>query len=121
VEQAYFKTCPHCGGQLQPNASGPEIPPWRCDDCLVFYWVAELSQEARASYRPAQMDWGHRGSAAHLAVREAVRIEAEQACLRGVSVRREQLGLLDKRSVSGLLRRGHVIRPDFEHELRQQT
>jgi hypothetical protein len=54
------------------------------------------------------MDWGPLSSKSHKAVREAVRIEIEAAHARGVSVRREQLGLIPGTSLTALMKRHHV-------------
>ena len=120
AEQAYLRSCPADGNPLVPNIDRPEIPPWRCDECHHSYWVAELTQSARDAYRRPQRDYGHLGSKTHKAVRAAVLAELEQACRRGVSLRREQIGLLRPRTIESLLKRGHRLDPEFEAQMRAQ-
>lgn len=115
---AYHRSCPRCGCQLLPNLGDPLTPPWRCDECRTSYWVAELSQEARLSYRVAQRDFGHAGSASHREVRRAVGSEREEAIRRGVSIRHDQLGLFKRETLVKLLRSGLVISRAFEHEIK---
>lgn len=117
IVEHYHMLCPRDGSQLLPNAGGPDTPPWRCDECHLSWWVAELSQEARKHYRREQQDWGHMGSAGHKAVREAVHDEMEVAAVRGVSLRREQLGLFSKHTIDLLLERHHVT-SHFHEQMR---
>lgn len=120
AEQAYLRTCPADGAPLVPNTDRPEIPPWRCDECHHSYWVAELTTYARLAYRRPQRDFGHLGSKTHKTIRAEVLAELEAACHRGLSVRREQLGLLRPRTMENLLLRGHPIHPEFEALMRAQ-
>lgn len=118
---AYHRSCPHCGCDLKPNALGPDTPPWRCDECHTSWWVAELSQYARQHYNPHKLDWGHRGSEPHLKIRAQVAAELEVAIKRGVSLRREQLGLVLPRTLDALMRRGLHISKDFLQEMQAQV
>jgi hypothetical protein len=121
MAEAYHRECLRCGGSLYPVAQGPEIPPWVCPECLVFYWVAELTQEARQSYRHAQHDFGWLGTPEHTAVERAKATEREKALLRGVSVRQEQLGLVPKEDLKALHRRHQGrLSTNFEGHLQQQ-
>jgi DNA-directed RNA polymerase subunit M/transcription elongation factor TFIIS len=105
TETAHHKTCPRCGGILHPNIAGPETPPWRCDECHKSYWVAQLTQEARQHFRHAQHDYGWLGSPGHTLVHEAIEVEMREAAARGVSLRREQIGLIGKAELKALMER----------------
>ena len=98
--------CLICGGVCSPNAGPPETPPWRCDECLWSWWVAEL--EAFRDFRRERYDFGDGGTPAHIAVRAAVFLEAELAQIRGVSVRHDQLDLIAPEILAGLLGRFRV-------------
>lgn len=117
-EVFYHRVCIADGYPLAPNAAGPQTAPWRCDECHTSWWVAELTREAHDAWRLNQGDFGHRGSETYKAIRAAVAIEVEAAMKRGVSLRREQLGLVAPRTIQALLKRGHVIEKGFEAEMR---
>ncbi len=79
--------CPRCGGGLVPVAQGPEAAPWLCAPCHLGFYSAEL--DAVRDFRQDRHDFGpSRGT------REAVRIEAEAAHVRGTSLRPEQAPLV---------------------------
>jgi hypothetical protein len=122
MAEHYHVLCLKCGGDLTAYAGSPDIPPWWCEDCRLFYWTAELTQEARAAYRKEMHDFGHPGSTEHKAVREAVHAEAELAAVRGISLRREQLGLVSKPTLRALIKRHQGrITPHCLAQLTQQT
>ncbi len=108
AEQPYHQSCVRCGQQLTPNVSGPETPPWRCDHCHLSWWVAELSTHARLHYRSSQQDWGVGSSEHHKSVREEVRKEQEEAARRGISLRREQLGHVSKKTLHSLAKHHRI-------------
>lgn len=120
-EVSYHRTCPICGVSLSVNADGPWTPPWRCDPCRQSWWVSELTQEARACFRREQCDFGWGGTKGEKAVRQAVRVECEQAAVRGVSLRREQLGLVSGEILTGLLARHPKILPAFGQQMTMQV
>lgn len=109
---AYHRHCPICGAALVPNATNPYTAPWRCDVCLISWWVSELTQEARAAFRVRQEDWGTLNSASHKAVRAAVHEELARALIRGTSVRQDQLGLIPPATLTAILRQFN-INPSF--------
>ena len=121
TETAYLRRCPICGRNLLPNSDGWWVPPWKCDECRQSWWVAELTQEARRHFRRDQRDFGVLGSAGYLVVRTAVDAEMEEAEARGVSVRREQLGILPRETLSGLMIRHPLIHKDFVVHMKQQA
>ena len=122
AEESYFRLCLRCGGHLSPVATGPTIPPWMCEQCNIYYWVAELVPEARQSYRYESWDYGEPTSDSHRSIRAAVDNEMQEASHRGVSIRREQLGLISKESLKAVMatQKGR-IHPDFEAHMKQQT
>jgi hypothetical protein len=85
----------------------------------MSWWVAELTPEARASFDRERRDHGYAGSPSQKAVREGVRIEAEEAAVRGTCIRREQIGLVPKETLSALLAR-HRVAPDFAAQMTAQ-
>jgi len=122
AEQAYHRTCLVCGATLQPNAHGPETAPWRCDICCRSYWVAELTQEGRRHFRREQRDFGWGGTPGEVGVRTERDAEVREARARGVSLRREQLGLVSRDVIERLLARHHGrIGSKFEAEMRRQV
>ena len=120
-EVAYHRTCPICGRGLAPNMDGPWTPPWRCDECHVSWWVAELSVSARLAFRKAQHDWGFPGQPGHESVNDQRDSEMQDANHRGVSLRREQLGLIPASVHAALLKRHPKIHPEFAAAMRQQA
>lgn len=116
-EISYHQNCPSCGGPLQPNAMGPQTPPWRCDECLVSWWASELTPVALQAFRRERWDWGDGGTVGHSEVREAVRVEAEKAAMRGVSLREEQIELVHPDVHKGLLNRAKIA-PGFADKMR---
>lgn len=91
---AYATSCPTCGAQLDPVALAPPTAPWLCPVVhpgLRGYWAAELSDAARALFRPRHADFGfgHEGRL----VRGVVLVEARDAFVRGISLREDQLRL----------------------------
>lgn len=107
-EVAYHRSCPWCGGNLEANCAAPDTPPWRCDACHWAFWVAQLTPEARNEARPHCFDWGPGHHEATKKIHAAVDAERLEAAIRGVSVRREQFGLLRKEDVAALVARHHV-------------
>lgn len=91
MPQAYLPTCPACGKTLGPVALGPEHAPWRCSECHLGFWTAQLTPEARALFRPVYQDFGYGA-----VVRKAVEAEAREALVRGTSLRHDQVGLAPK-------------------------
>lgn len=67
--------CPHCDEPLEAIEGHPDWAPWVCRGCHHGYWNAELTDEARAMYRPEYRDWGLHPAAWKL--REAVKVERE--------------------------------------------
>lgn len=120
-EQPYRRTCPDCGGLLSPNVLGHEIAPWRCDICNWAFWVGELTQQARSAYRPFQRDWGALNTESHRLVRLAVAREQQEAYARGCSLRYDQIGLVQERTLRGVLSRGYRLHPEFEAAVRRHT
>jgi hypothetical protein len=104
---------------LSPSASNAGTPPWWCPPCRVYYWVAELSQQARESYRYGRHDFGYQNEPGFQAVRAAVENELAEAKDRGVSLRREQIGLVPPATLDALLAR-FKVRPDFADLMRRR-
>jgi hypothetical protein len=69
--------CPSCGGALSSVEGDAQTAPWGCYPCGLGFWNAELTDEARANYRPEFMDYGL--GAPGKAIREAAEAEARQA------------------------------------------
>ena len=71
----YTTDCPSCGRPLEvaPIQFGPDTAPWLCNACHRGFWSAELTVEARASYRTKFHDWGQGSPGA--AVRRGVLAE----------------------------------------------
>lgn len=57
-------------------------------------------------------------SESHKTVRRAVALEVEEACKRGTCLRHDQLGLLQKRTLTGLLNAGFVLDTAFANEIK---
>jgi hypothetical protein len=67
-------TCPNCGGALTgPAFVNLQTPPYTCARCHLGWWVAELTTDARAAWRPRFRDFGY-GPVAQ-AIAEAVAAE----------------------------------------------
>lgn len=107
-EIAYHRSCPFCGGNVDANCAAPDTPPWRCAACLWSFWVAQMTPEARCSVRPSRLDWGEGHHEATKKIHADVEAERLAAHVRGVSVRREQLGLVNKDDLALLLKRHHL-------------
>lgn len=88
----YRLTCLYCNGALYPVFFTPESAPWLCPICSHSWWAAELSEPARARFRPATCDFGI--GPGLLELQELVHQEREVARARGTSVRADQLQLL---------------------------
>ena len=101
--------CPKCGKALMPVALGPDTAPWLCADCARGFFTVELTEEARAQYRPDKDDWGHGTPATTL--RSKVTDEWVKAQVRGSSLRHDQLDLVDKDTLSRLA--DAPVHPDF--------
>jgi len=117
----YFRGCPICGQELQANAHAPEIAPWRCDECRRSWWVAELTMEARQHFQLHRRDFGYQGTPGHEMVAAGVLAERVAANGRGVSVRRDQLGLVHRDVLAGLLARHPNIHSNFADEMKMQV
>jgi hypothetical protein len=117
-EVAYHRTCPICGGVLLPNAGPPTVAPWRCDQDLISWWVAELTPAARQVFRVREVGWGARSSRSYKEVRRAVLLEREEAIRRGSSLRREQIGLVSPMAIKGLLRLGLPLAREHREALK---
>lgn len=57
VPLGYRTTCPNCGGPLRVHVGPAQDAPWLCDGCHHGWWCAELSDSARAAYRPRHGDF----------------------------------------------------------------
>ena len=90
----YRTDCPRCGKELQPVALDADTAPWLCNDCHRGFWSAELTDVARARYRPARHDWGL-GTPAQ-ALRRSVQTEWLAAHGRGTSLRPDQLRMVPR-------------------------
>lgn len=88
----YRLTCPYCNGHLYPAFFTPDSAPWLCSICHQAWWATELSEEARARFRPALCDFGI--GPGLLELQALVLEERELARARGTSVRADQLQLL---------------------------
>ena len=86
-------TCLNCGGGLEPYAGDPDGAPWVCHGCHLGFWVSELSQEARALYRPRFNDFGRFRDTE--ALRGRCHAERADARARGTSCLPEHIGLLE--------------------------
>jgi hypothetical protein len=53
-------TCLACGQELAVFIGDPDCAPWLCNTDRLAFWSCELAPEARAAYRPAHRDWGHK-------------------------------------------------------------
>ena len=84
----YVLSCPNCGAQLAPHVGLPQNAPWQCINCRHGWWVAELSANARALFRPAVRDFGHDGTVA-----SSVAVERAAALERGNSVHPSMVNL----------------------------
>ena len=89
----YMLTCLNCGGGLEPYAGDPDGAPWVCHGCHLGFWVSELSQEARALYRPRFNDFGRFRDTE--ALRGRCHAERADARARGTSCLPEHIGLLE--------------------------
>jgi len=74
--------CLRCGGELTPTNLHPSSAPWICLADHHGYFEAELTTDARLSYRRQHHDFG----AATPAIREAVQAEVHAAHARGSSM-----------------------------------
>lgn len=88
----YLRSCPGCGAQLAPVVLGPDSAPWLCVICVRGWWVAELSQAARAGWVQSLRSFSW--PATRGAVAAGVEAELAAAAGRGSSVLAEQLPLL---------------------------
>jgi hypothetical protein len=88
----YRLTCPYCNGALYPVFFTPESAPWLCVICNHSWWATELSEKARARFRPELCDFGFGEELA--AQQDLVLKERDAARARGTSVRSDQLQLL---------------------------
>lgn len=104
VNPNYRLTCLYCNGVLYPAVFTPESAPWICVICHNAWWVAELSEEARARFRPAYCDFGI--GEGLLELQEKVLQERKEARLRGTSVRSDQIQLLPLHLLQHLPREG---------------
>lgn len=84
--------CPGCGTALAVVVAGPATAPWRCGTCRYGYWDREVAPDAAAAWR-REHDFGF-GETARTIARE-VKGEHAAAHARGVSVREDQIHLLD--------------------------
>lgn len=50
-------TCLNDGAALD-MVSQPFTPPWRCSQCNHGWWNSELTDDARAAWRPQFQDFG---------------------------------------------------------------
>lgn len=109
-------TCPNCGQLMEVVVLEPQSAPWVCRMCGRGFWCAELSDDARAMYRPEHNDWGFGAEAVQL--RQQVTLEVVDAMVRGTSLRADLLPLVPRHVVEDLVARGRV-RPAFLAFLRQ--
>ncbi len=100
----YHARCLLCGGHLIPAVGSAATAPWRCPVCFVAFWAGELTPEARSAWRKHHRDFGPSNTDSARVVRSAVKAEMEAAAARGVSLRPDQLGLVDKATLAGLAR-----------------
>lgn len=102
----YLLDCPSCGQQLTPSLGDWQTPPWACHIDHRLFWVEELLPLSRQNFRPQYHDFGYGDHNKGLVARRYAETIAAQ--LRGTSVREEQLGLLDKGTLEGLMKRKKI-------------
>lgn len=99
-----MSVCPNCGRSLVPVALDPQSAPWMCPSaggCGRGWWAREIAPDAASAWRSAQHDFGFGVFAQTL--RRDVKAEHAAAHERGVSVREDQLPLLDPAALAALL------------------
>ena len=80
-------TCPACGQELAVFIGEPDCAPWLCNTDRLAFWSVELSPEARAAYRPAHRDFGHKPvTVGGVALEHARLVEIVAARLRNTSL-----------------------------------
>ena len=102
MSESYAITCPHCGTTLEAVAQNPQTAPWLCRACSVGWWSAELTKEARATYRIERRDFRPAKP-----MRLLVEAEARLAKARGSSLREDQLKLVTTKTVQRVAG-GHI-------------
>ena len=79
-------TCPNCNDPLVPIVAPHDTPPWKCTHCLMGWWNAELTLEARQAWHPEIEDFHWSAGIA-----QSCHAERMLAHLRGTSTTIEHL------------------------------
>ncbi len=107
---AYATDCPKCARELQPVALVPDSAPWLCNECHLGFWAAELTDEARACYKPPLVEFAGKDGAV---VRRAVQSEWLHAQARGCSLRPDQLREAHKDHLVGAREQVRLLADNF--------
>jgi hypothetical protein len=89
-------SCPNCGAELAPttHSFAPDVAPWICNKCLQGWFPSELTDQARALWRPTHRDFGFDQD--RVSIEIAVGGDRQAAAQRGVNTLPDQVPLLQE-------------------------